>query len=109
MIEVRHQIARNAGFDNYRDYAFKAKHRFDYTRFEEHFGRNLVTLWAMLLVYRQAFVRFNHGYCFGADVLAVHYFFRGQLSFAWTTVDGLAQISEVYFKNKRIYWHKNSK
>ncbi|MCA9295205.1 MAG: hypothetical protein KC983_01785, partial [Phycisphaerales bacterium] len=31
MIQVRHQIARNAGFENYRDYIFKAKHRFDYT------------------------------------------------------------------------------
>jgi oligoendopeptidase F len=31
MVKVRHQIARNAGFDNYRDYMFKAKHRFDYT------------------------------------------------------------------------------
>ena len=31
MIKIRHQIAQNAGFDNYRDYMFKAKHRFDYT------------------------------------------------------------------------------
>ena len=31
MIRLRTQIARNAGFDNYRDYMFKAKHRFDYT------------------------------------------------------------------------------
>ena len=31
MIESRHKIARNAGFENYRDYIFKAKHRFDYT------------------------------------------------------------------------------
>jgi len=31
MIRVRTKIARNAGFDNYRDYAFKARHRFDYT------------------------------------------------------------------------------
>ncbi|MDY7107493.1 MAG: M3 family oligoendopeptidase [Planctomycetota bacterium] len=31
MIALRHKIARNAGFDNYRDYMFKAKHRFDYT------------------------------------------------------------------------------
>jgi oligoendopeptidase F len=31
MIRLRHQIAVNAGFDNYRDYMFKAKHRFDYT------------------------------------------------------------------------------
>jgi oligoendopeptidase F len=30
-IELRQQIARNAGFDNYRDYTFKAKHRYDYT------------------------------------------------------------------------------
>ncbi len=31
MIEFRQKIARNAGFENYRDYTFKAKHRFDYT------------------------------------------------------------------------------
>src|SRR5207248_2466510 len=31
MYEVRQRIAANAGFDNYRDYQFKAKKRFDYT------------------------------------------------------------------------------
>lgn len=31
MVKLRHRIAKNAGFDNYRDYMFKAKHRFDYT------------------------------------------------------------------------------
>ncbi len=31
MISLRHQIAQNAGYDNYRDYIFDAKHRFDYT------------------------------------------------------------------------------
>ncbi len=31
MLLLRQKIARNAGFDNYRDYAFKARHRFDYT------------------------------------------------------------------------------
>lgn len=31
MIRLRHQIAENAGFETYRDYMFKAKHRFDYT------------------------------------------------------------------------------
>jgi oligoendopeptidase F len=31
MIRLRHQIAQNAGFETYRDYMFKAKHRFDYT------------------------------------------------------------------------------
>lgn len=31
MVKIRHQIAQNAGFANYRDYSFKVKHRFDYT------------------------------------------------------------------------------
>ena len=31
MIALRHQIAQNAGYENYRDYIFDAKHRFDYT------------------------------------------------------------------------------
>ncbi|MCU0689546.1 MAG: M3 family oligoendopeptidase [Phycisphaerales bacterium] len=31
LLDLRHQVARNAGFANYRDYAHKAKRRFDYT------------------------------------------------------------------------------
>lgn len=31
MLALRDQVARNAGFDNFRDYAHKAKRRFDYT------------------------------------------------------------------------------
>ncbi len=31
MIRLRHQIARNAGFANYRDYMFREMERFDYT------------------------------------------------------------------------------
>src|SRR5262249_16737572 len=31
MLALRAQVARNAGFSNYRDYAFKAKRRFDYS------------------------------------------------------------------------------
>jgi len=31
LIQLRTQIARNAGFDNYRDFAFRQKCRFDYT------------------------------------------------------------------------------
>ncbi len=30
LIQLRHQIALNAGFDNYRDYKFRALNRFDY-------------------------------------------------------------------------------
>ncbi len=31
MVALRHEMATNAGFDNFRDYMFKAKHRFDYS------------------------------------------------------------------------------
>ena len=31
LLDKRHQIALNAGFDNYRDYAFRTLNRFDYT------------------------------------------------------------------------------
>jgi oligoendopeptidase F len=31
MVRVRHALAREAGFDNYREYVFAAKYRFDYT------------------------------------------------------------------------------
>jgi oligoendopeptidase F len=31
LVAIRHQIALNAGFENYRDYKFKAMNRFDYT------------------------------------------------------------------------------
>ncbi len=31
MVSLRHQIAENAGFENYRDYKFKEYHRFSYT------------------------------------------------------------------------------
>ena len=31
MIVLRQQVAQNAGYENYRDYIFDAKHRFDYT------------------------------------------------------------------------------
>ncbi|MCS6820639.1 MAG: M3 family oligoendopeptidase [Microscillaceae bacterium] len=32
LVALRHKIAQNTGFDNYRDYMFKAKSRFDYTK-----------------------------------------------------------------------------
>jgi oligoendopeptidase F len=31
LVKLRHEIARNAGFENYRDYAFKKKERLDYS------------------------------------------------------------------------------
>lgn len=32
LIQLRHQVAQNSGFDNYRDYKFQALGRFDYTK-----------------------------------------------------------------------------
>jgi oligoendopeptidase F len=32
LVQKRHQVAKNAGFDNYRDYKFKDLGRFDYTK-----------------------------------------------------------------------------
>jgi len=31
MIKLRHAVAQNAGFENYRDFAFESMHRFDYS------------------------------------------------------------------------------
>lgn len=31
LVQLRHQVGRNAGFDNYRDYKFRSLGRFDYT------------------------------------------------------------------------------
>lgn len=49
LIKLRHQVAVNAGFDNFRDYMFKALGRFDYTaedcfRFHEAIAEELVPL-----------------------------------------------------------------
>ena len=49
MIEVRDRISRNSGFENYRDYVFRQKNRFDYTpedcaRFHDAVERYLVPL-----------------------------------------------------------------
>ena len=49
LIKLRHQVAINAGFDNFRDYMFKALGRFDYTaedcfRFHEAIAEELVPL-----------------------------------------------------------------
>jgi oligoendopeptidase F len=49
LIKLRHQVAINAGFDNFRDYMFKALGRFDYTAedcflFHEAIAEELVPL-----------------------------------------------------------------
>lgn len=49
MVRLRHEIARNAGFANYRDYMFRARERFDYSpedclRFHEAIEREVVPI-----------------------------------------------------------------
>lgn len=49
LIKLRHLLATNAGFKNYRDYMFKAMHRFDYTaedcfKFHEAIKTSIVPL-----------------------------------------------------------------
>ena len=58
MFAAREKIANNAGFPNYQEYAFKAKHRFDYTpadcaRFHEAVERTVVPAVARQLEYRR--------------------------------------------------------
>jgi oligoendopeptidase F len=58
MFAAREKIANNAGFPNYQEYAFKSKHRFDYTpadcaRFHEAVERTVVPAVARQLEYRR--------------------------------------------------------
>ncbi|MFZ9970322.1 MAG: M3 family oligoendopeptidase [Bacteroidia bacterium] len=59
MVALRHQMALNAGFDNYRDYMFKALGRYDYTpsdcfAFHESVEKHVVPLHRALMEKRKA-------------------------------------------------------
>lgn len=59
LVQLRHQMAVNAGFANYRDYMFKAMHRFDYTPqdcfdFHEAIKTTIVPLLSKLAQKRKA-------------------------------------------------------
>ncbi len=58
LLTLRHRVAQNAGFDNYRDYKFRELGRFDYTpedcfAFHEAVRQHIVPLQAMLIRHRQ--------------------------------------------------------
>ena len=62
MLALRHQIATNAGMDNFCDYKFKALHRFDYTPLEcleyhRTVERSVVPLWRQILERRRKTMR----------------------------------------------------
>ncbi len=57
LLKLRHQVAKNAGFENFRDYMFQALGRFDYTphdcyKFHEAIERDIVPI-----LYQQAEAR----------------------------------------------------
>ncbi|MCU0620237.1 MAG: M3 family oligoendopeptidase [Gemmatimonadales bacterium] len=59
MLALRQQVARNAGFANYRDYVFPAKYRFDYTpddcaRFHDAVARRVMPAYERLMAHRRA-------------------------------------------------------
>ncbi len=59
MFGLRHKIARNAGFANFRDYQFAAYHRFDYSpdhckRYHETVEKFVTPLWEKILKRRSA-------------------------------------------------------
>jgi len=59
LIQLRHQLAINAGFENYRDYMFKAMHRFDYTaddcfKFHDAIKTSIVPLLNQIALKRKA-------------------------------------------------------
>ena len=58
LVRLRHQMALNAGFDNYRDYKFRALDRFDYSvqdclDFHASIAKAMVPLEGQLLRYRK--------------------------------------------------------
>jgi oligoendopeptidase F len=64
LIELRQKIARNAGFENYRDYAFRARGRFDYTpedcfRYHEAVEKYIVPLMRDLQRERQRMMKLS--------------------------------------------------
>ncbi len=65
MFSIRHKIARNAGFGNFRDYQFASYHRFDYSpdhckRYHETIERVVVPLWDKILERRRQQMKLTH-------------------------------------------------
>jgi len=62
MTALRHEIAVNAGFSNFRDYKFKALHRFDYTpesctQYHDSVEKLVVPLWSRIQKKRRETMR----------------------------------------------------
>jgi oligoendopeptidase F len=73
LLVMRHQIALNAGFDNYRDYMFAALGRFDYTkedcfRFHESIATEVIPLVRELHNQRKSELNYDNLYPWDLDV-----------------------------------------
>lgn len=65
LLRLRHQVAINAGFENYRDYKFKALGRFDYTpedcfAFHEAVKKHILPLQERILEFRRKKLGLDH-------------------------------------------------
>ncbi len=65
LIQIRHQVALNSGFDNFRDYMFKSLGRFDYTaedcfRFHEAIANELTPLFTEFSEARRQKLNLDH-------------------------------------------------
>lgn len=59
MLALRQRVSRNAGFDSFRDYVFRAKLRFDYTpadceRFHDAVERHVMPAYGRLMAHRRS-------------------------------------------------------
>lgn len=100
MLELRHKVATNADFDNYRDYIFKKKHRFDYTpetcfSFHDAIADHVVPLYRDMLSQRAA--------ALGVDVCrpwdqSVDVKGRGPLDPFNSDVDRMVEVTRDIFK-----------
>ncbi len=64
LVKIRHQIALNAGFENYRDYKFKALGRFDYTQedvyhFHESVKEEIVPIVNNIILHRKSALKLD--------------------------------------------------
>lgn len=76
LLALRHQVARNAGFENYRDYKFRALGRFDYSvtdceQFHEAVRQHILPLQERILKYKAAELKLARLAPFDVDAVPV--------------------------------------
>src|SRR5690606_32588839 len=75
LLDLRHRVALNAGFENYRDYKFRALGRFDYTvadceNFHEAVRLHILPLQERILQHRALELKLNRLKPFDVDAVS---------------------------------------